>query len=63
MMSDILLAFIPMFFAMDPVGVLPIFVNLTDGMDRLAKRRIIGQSLLTAAAVAVGFIFLGQEIF
>ena len=62
-MHDIFLAFIPMFFAMDPVGVLPVFVALTEGIDPVAKRRIIGQSLLTSAAVAIGFIFLGQAIF
>ena len=62
-MHDIFLAFIPMFFAMDPVGVLPLFVSLTDGFDPSAKRKIIMQSLVTAAAVAVGFIFLGRLIF
>ena len=62
-MNDIFLAFIPMFFAMDPVGVLPLFVSLTQGIDPVAKRRIIVQSLMTAAAVAVGFIFLGHLIF
>ena len=62
-MNDILLAFIPMFFAMDPVGVLPVFVNLTQDIEPHIKRRIIIQSLITAALVAVGFIFLGQAIF
>ncbi len=62
-MNDILLAFIPLFFAMDPIGLVPIFVGLTQGVDPLAKRRIIIQSLFTAAAVAIGFIFLGEAIF
>jgi len=63
MMNDVLLAFVPMFFAMDPVGVLPIFVSLTEGMEPAAKRRIIGQSLLTSVIVAAVFIFLGRAIF
>ena len=62
-MHDIYLAFIPLFFAMDPIGILPIFVSLTQGMDEQEKRKIITQSLITAAAVAAGFIFLGQAIF
>ena len=62
-MHDIFLAFIPLFFAMDPVGVLPLFVSLTHGIDPAAKRNIIAQSLITAAAVATGFIFLGRLIF
>ena len=62
-MNDIWLAFIPMFFAMDPVGVLPMFVSLTQDIEPQAKRRIIMQSLITAAAVAIGFIFLGRGIF
>ncbi len=62
-MNEILLAFIPLFFAMDPVGVLPIFVSMTQGMEVSAKRRIIVQSLVTAGAVAVGFVFLGRAIF
>ena len=62
-MNDILLAFIPMFFAMDPIGILPIFIGLTAGMEKKARDRIIVQSLVTAGAVAVGFIFLGHAIF
>ena len=63
MFNDILLAFIPMFFAMDPVGLLPIFVGLTDGLDAAEKKKIVVQSLITAALVAIGFIFLGRIIF
>lgn len=62
-MNDIWLSFVPMFFAMDPIGLLPIFVHLTQGIEPAAKRQIIVQSLVTAAAVAIGFIFLGQAIF
>ncbi len=62
-MNELLLAFIPIFFAMDPVGLLPIFAGLTQGLSADSKRRIIGQSLITATAVAVGFIFLGRFIF
>src|ERR1700744_3127981 len=63
MLNDILLVFIPMFFTVDPIGILPIFVSLTHGLSPEEKRRIIFQSLVTASMVAVGFIFLGKVIF
>ncbi len=63
MSNEILLAFIPMFFAMDPLGILAIFAGLTHGFSPTQKRKIIIQSLLTAVLVAIVFIFLGRAIF
>jgi multiple antibiotic resistance protein len=63
MLNDILLVFIPMFFTVDPIGILPIFASLTRGLTPQQKREIILQSLITASLVAIGFIFLGKVIF
>ena len=63
MFNDILLVFIPMFFTVDPIGILPVFVTLTQGLTPTQKRDIIFQSLVTASLVAVGFIFLGKVVF
>jgi len=63
MLNDVLLVFVPMFFTVDPIGILPIFASLTNGLSSQEKRQIIFQSLLTASLVAVGFIFLGKGIF
>jgi multiple antibiotic resistance protein len=63
MLRNTLLAFIPIFVAVDAVGVLPLFVSLTEGMERREKRRIILQSMITAICVAAGFIFLGKAVF
>lgn len=63
MMHAFLLAFIPMFFTIDPIGILPIFASLTQGLTGPEKRSIIVQSLVTATAVAVGFILLGKLVF
>ena len=63
MINHFLLAFIPMFFAMDPLGILAIFAGLTQGLSAIEKRRIIVQSLFTATLVAFSFIFLGKIIF
>jgi multiple antibiotic resistance protein len=62
-MKDFLLAFVPIFIAVDAIGVVPVFLGLTEGLDRLQRRRIVVQSFVTALAVAVGFIFLGKVIF
>ena len=63
MLNEILLVFIPMFFTVDPIGILPIFTSLTQGLSPQGKREIIIQSLITASLVAVGFILLGKVIF
>ena len=63
MVKNILLAFIPIFVAVDAVGVLPIFVSLTEGMTRQERAKTITQSMLTALLLAVGFVFLGRVVF
>jgi multiple antibiotic resistance protein len=60
---DILLSFISIFVAVDAIGVLPIFVSLTEGIERSERAKIIVQSMLTALCLAVGFIFLGKAVF
>jgi len=60
---DILLSFIPIFVAVDAVGVLPIFVSLVEGIEPRQRTKIIIQSMLTALCLAVGFIFLGRAVF
>ena len=61
--KQILLSFIPIFFAVDAVGVLPIFVSLVEGIEPSQRTKIIIQSMFTALCLAVGFIFLGKGVF
>jgi len=63
MIEEFILTFIPIFVAIDVVGLLPIFVGLTQGMEKGRKKTVIIQSLITALFLTVGFIFLGQAIF
>jgi multiple antibiotic resistance protein len=63
LLKEMGLAFIPVFVAVDPIGVLPIFVALTRDLDARTKKKIIAQSLLTALCLAVGFIVLGKATF
>ena len=52
-----------MFVAVDAVGILPLFMHLTEGVDRQAVRKIIVQSMITALVVALVFLALGRWIF
>ena len=63
MLNTFWLAFIPIFVAVDAVGVLPIFVGLTNELSRKKKSVIITHSIITALCLAVGFVFFGNWIF
>ena len=58
-----LLAFIPLFVAIDPIGLVAIFLGLGGNADPLRRRREGMLALVTSLAVAIGFIFLGKLIF
>lgn len=56
-------AFLPLFVAMNPMAVLPLFIGLTEGMSASARRRLVVQALTTAFVVALVILFAGQVIF
>jgi multiple antibiotic resistance protein len=62
-MNDFWLCFFPMFVAVDAIGILPLFMHLTEGIDPRSVRRIIVQSMITALVVALVFLAVGQWIF
>jgi multiple antibiotic resistance protein len=62
-MNDFWLCFVPIFVAMDAIGTLPLFVQMTEGLDRSTTRRVIMQSMLTAALVALAFLLIGKGVF
>jgi len=63
MTKNILLAFIPIFVAVDAIGVIPIFVSLTRQIEKKEKGEIIFQSIFTALGLTLGFIFVGKAVF
>jgi len=63
MLQSILLSFIPLFVAVDAIGILPIFVSLTEGMEEKARTRVIIQSMCTAIGLAIGFVLVGKLVF
>ncbi|HTX17745.1 MAG TPA: MarC family protein [Bacteroidota bacterium] len=60
---SLLMAFIPVFVAIDILGALPVFISLTVEMDAKAKKRLVVEATLTAGAVALVFLVLGKLIF
>lgn len=58
-----LLCLIPIMVALDAPGTLPLFVGMTEDMDKGERARVIRQSIITAFLVTVGFVLLGQAIF
>lgn len=59
---DFFLCFIPLFVAIDPIGILPSFIGLTQGLDRRALNRVVLQSVLTAIGVSLVFMTLGPPL-
>jgi multiple antibiotic resistance protein len=62
-MEAFLLAFIPLFVAIDALGVLPLFVGLTEGMAAAERRRLIIQATATAFIVSLAFLVAGKVLF
>src|SRR5438094_6591933 len=63
MIQKFFLAFIPIFVAIDPIGLVAIFMGLASGASREQRNRQGFLGIFTALCVAVGFIFLGETIF
>jgi len=62
-LNDLIMAFIPLFVAIDVPGLVPLFLSLTAGMTLKSKRQLIVEATLTAGAVALIFLVLGKVIF
>ena len=57
------LTFVPLFVAMDAIGVLPILLPLTQDMEVRERRRVIWLAVLTALGLGLGFVAIGKGIF
>jgi multiple antibiotic resistance protein len=62
-MKDFWLCFVPLFVAVDAIGVLPMFVALTEGLPAAKVRRVVVQSVVTAMGVALAFLAIGKGVF
>ncbi|MEW6058308.1 MAG: MarC family protein [Bdellovibrionota bacterium] len=62
-MEELLYSFIGVFVAMDIIGILPMYLNITRGMDKARRKRVLRQSIIIAGSVAIAFLLVGQWIF
>ena len=56
-------AFVPLFVAMSPLTILPLFLSMTDGMEPAAERQLARLGVITGGVVATVVLFLGQGLF
>ena len=57
------LTFVPLFVAIDAVGILPILMPLTMTMSSRERVRVIRWAMITALALGLGFMVVGKGIF
>ncbi len=62
-LEKFLLAFIPLFVAVDPIGLVAIFLGLAGRCETERRQKEGRLALWTALGVSIGFIFLGKIIF
>ncbi len=58
-----ILTFIPIFVAVDAIGNIPLFISLVGSANKKQRHRIIVDSVTTATAVAIIFMFVGKWVF
>jgi multiple antibiotic resistance protein len=61
-MKEFWLCFVPLFVAVDAVGVLPMFMTLTKDIEDKNIPRVIYQSIITAVIVAFLFLIAGRAL-
>lgn len=57
-----ILTFIPIFVAVDAIGNIPLFISLVEGLSKRHKDKVVVDSVSTATAVAIVFMFVGKWI-
>src|SRR6201984_1641097 len=63
MVHKFFVAFIPIFVAIDAIGLVAVFMGLAGDTPREQRRRSGFPPIFTALCISVGFIFLGKIIF
>src|SRR6056297_4212834 len=55
-------AFVTLFVIIDPIGMTPLFVALTQGMDSARRRSIALRACITAALILIAFAAFGEAV-
>lgn len=61
--AKFLQAFIPLFVAIDPIGLAAIFLGLGQNLPPERRQKTADQAIWTGGLVALGFLLLGTSIF
>ena len=56
------LCFVPLFVAVDAVGLLPLYLGLIEGSDRKRQKRVVITGGITALLVSVSFVLAGPPL-
>ena len=63
LLKEFCLAFIPLFVALDGVGLLPFFWGLVQRLEPVQRRRAAREAVLTALVASVSFLLVSQYVF
>lgn len=59
-MKTFWLCFVPLFVAVDAIGMLPMYMGLIGQVEPVRRRRVLVQSVLTALGAALAFLYAGS---
>lgn len=62
-LNPYILAFIPMFVAVDAIANIPIFLSMVESCSKKQRIRVITDAVNTATAVAIIFMCIGRWVF
>lgn len=60
--QQVLLAFIPMFVAFDALGIVPMYLGLTEGINEKSRATLVRNASVTAFVICVVFLFVGDAL-
>ena len=61
--THFLAVFLPLFVAIDPFGMVPIFLGVTAEMSPAQRRKVSFEAVGAAVLISVGFMLLGNALF
>jgi multiple antibiotic resistance protein len=62
MWESFLKSFIPLFFALDALGVLPLYARFSINLDKAKRHKVLRDSIITAFLVTLVFIVFGNKV-
>ena len=57
------LCFTSFFTLTNPLGTMPVFLTMTNGLDDIERKRIVKRATITSFLILMGFTFCGQFLF